>query len=83
MCIRDRSAVVQAQGKGMRLGAMFIDEGFGTLDQNSIFDALEVLQGIQKANGLVGIISHVELLKNTIPSKIKVVKGKEGSECIL
>lgn len=77
------SAVVQAQGKGMRLGAMFIDEGFGTLDQNSIFDALEVLQGIQKANGLVGIISHVELLKNTIPSKIKVVKGKEGSECIL
>ena len=77
------STVVQAQGNGMRLGAMFIDEGFGSLDQNSIYDALEVLQGIQKANGLVGIISHVELLRDVIPSKIEVHKGKNGSELIL
>lgn len=74
------STVVQAQGNGMRLGAMFIDEGFGSLDQNSIYDALEVLQGIQKANGLVGIISHVELLRDVIPSKIEVHKSKNGSE---
>ncbi|MDO4475146.1 MAG: SbcC/MukB-like Walker B domain-containing protein, partial [Eubacteriales bacterium] len=74
------STVVQAQGNGMRLGAMFIDEGFGSLDQNSIYDALEVLQGIQKANGLVGIISHVELLRDVIPSKIEVHKSKSGSE---
>lgn len=74
------STVVQAQGKGIRLGAMFIDEGFGSLDQNSIYDALEVLQGIQKANGIVGIISHVELLRDVIPCKIEVHKGKEGSE---
>ena len=73
------STVVQAQGKGMRLGAMFIDEGFGSLDENSIYDALEVLQGIQKASGLVGIISHVELLREVIPSKIEVHKEKEGS----
>lgn len=73
------STVVQAQGKGMKLGAMFIDEGFGSLDENSIYDALEVLQGIQKANGLVGIISHVELLREVIPGKIEVHKGKDGS----
>lgn len=73
------STVVQAQGKGMKLGAMFIDEGFGSLDENSIYDALEVLQGIQRANGLVGIISHVELLKEVIPGKIEVHKSKEGS----
>lgn len=73
------STVVRAQGKGMKLGAMFIDEGFGSLDENSIYDALEVLQGIQKANGLVGIISHVELLREVIPGKIEVHKGKEGS----
>lgn len=73
------STVVQAQGKGMKLGAMFIDEGFGSLDENSIYDALEVLQGIQKASGLVGIISHVELLREVIPGKIEVHKGKEGS----
>ena len=73
------STVVQAQGKGMKLGAMFIDEGFGSLDENSIYDALEVLQGIQKANGIVGIISHVELLREVIPGKIEVHKSKEGS----
>lgn len=73
------STVVQAQGKGMKLGAMFIDEGFGSLDENSIYDALEVLQGIQKASGLVGIISHVELLRQVIPSKIEVKKSSEGS----
>lgn len=73
------SAVVQAQGSGLKLGAMFIDEGFGTLDQNCIADALEILQGIQRANGLVGIISHVGLLRSEIPSKIEIVKGKDGS----
>lgn len=77
------STVVQAQGNGIRLGAMFIDEGFGSLDQNSIYDALEILQGIQKANGLVGIISHVELLKDVIPTKIEVHKKKSGSELII
>ena len=77
------STVVQAQGNGMRLGAMFIDEGFGSLDQNSIYDALEILQGIQKANGLVGIISHVELLKDVIPTKIEVHKKKSGSELLI
>ena len=43
------------------------------------YDALEVLQGIQKANGLVGIISHVEMLKDVIPVKLEILKGKNGS----
>ncbi|XCP85943.1 SMC family ATPase [Roseburia hominis] len=77
------STVVQAQGSGMKLEAMFVDEGFGTLDQHSILDALEVLQGIQKGNGLVGIISHVELLKEVIGSRIEVVKEENGSRCII
>ena len=73
------STIVQTQGNGMRLGAMFVDEGFGTLDQHSVYDALEVLQGIQKANGLVGIISRVEMLKDVIPVKLEILKGKNGS----
>lgn len=77
------STVVQAQGSGMKLEAMFVDEGFGTLDQNSILDALEVLQGIQRANGLVGIISHVEMLKDVIGSRIEVVKEETGSRCVI
>ena len=76
------STVVQAQGGGIRLEAMFIDEGFGSLDGSSIGDAFEVLQGIQRSHGLVGIISHVERLEETISSKIEVVKGPRGSRLL-
>ena len=76
------SAVVQAQGSGMKMEAMFIDEGFGSLDQNSVYDALEVLQSIRRANGIVGIISHVDLLQEVITDKIEVKKGKQGSELL-
>lgn len=76
------STVVQAQGNGMKMETMFIDEGFGSLDQNSIYDALEVLQSIRQAHGMVGIISHVDLLREVITDKIEVKKGKQGSELV-
>ena len=75
------STVVQAQGTGVRLEAMFIDEGFGSLDRESVNDALEVLHGIRRSSALVGIISHVEQLSETIPAKIRITKGKDGSQC--
>ena len=75
------SAVVQAQGSGIRLEAMFIDEGFGSLDRESVQDALEVLQGIQRSAGVVGIISHVEALAESIPARIEISKGEQGSTC--
>lgn len=75
------STVVQAQGHGMQLEAMFVDEGFGSLDRESVTDALEVLQGIQRSAGIVGIISHVDQLAETIPSKIRITKTKDGSQC--
>ncbi len=71
-----------ARRSGIHLDAMFIDEGFGSLDQNSIEDAMDILMGIQKANGTVGIISHVQLLKDNIPTKLEIVKTKEGSRII-
>ncbi len=77
------SAVVQAQGTGVRLEAMFIDEGFGSLDDASIDDALEVLQGIQRSHGLVGIISHVQRLAETIPTKLEITSGSGGSRCVI
>lgn len=77
------STVVQAQGTGVRLEAMFIDEGFGSLDDASIDDALEVLQGIQRSHGLVGIISHVQRLAETIPAKLEITKSGSGSRCVL
>lgn len=75
------STVVQAQGGGIRLEAMFIDEGFGSLDSEAVHDALEVLQGIQRSSGVVGIISHVESLTETIPTRLEISKGKNGSVC--
>ncbi len=71
-----------AQKSGIRIEAMFIDEGFGSLDQNSIEDAMGILSGIQKSNGLVGIISHVQVLQDNIPGKLQVVKAREGSRIV-
>lgn len=73
------STVVQAQGEGIRLEAMFIDEGFGSLDREAIQDALDILQGIRSTAGVVGIISHVEALAETIPTRIEITKGRRGS----
>ncbi len=77
------STAVQAQGSGIRLEAMFIDEGFGSLDREAVSDALEVLQTIQRSAGTVGIISHVEALEETIPAKIRIIKGGRGSRCVV
>lgn len=77
------STVVQAQGGGIRLEAMFIDEGFGSLDRESVSDALEVLQGVRRGSGIVGIISHVEQLAEVIPTRLEITKGKNGSVCHL
>ena len=75
------STVVQAQGSGIRLEAMFIDEGFGSLDRDAVQDALQILQGIQRTSGVVGIISHVEQLAEIIPARLEITKGKQGSLC--
>lgn len=72
-----------AQRSGTHLDAMFVDEGFGSLDQNSIEDALEVLTSIQKANGMVGIISHVQVLQDNIPAKLEIKKRRDGSKIVM
>ena len=77
------STVVQAQGGGVRLEAMFVDEGFGSLDRESVGDALEVLQGLRRGCGIVGIISHVEQLSEVIPTRLEITKDRRGSNCTL
>lgn len=67
---------------GIRIQALFIDEGFGSLDENSISDAMNVLNTIQESNGLVGIISHVQLLRDRIPAKLIITK-KEGKSSLI
>ena len=71
-----------AQKSGIKIEALFIDEGFGSLDDDSIGDAMNVLNSIQEANGLVGIISHVQILQDQIPSKLRVEEDKGGSHIV-
>ncbi len=68
-----------AQKSGVRIEALFIDEGFGTLDDSSIHDAMDVLDSIRKGNGMIGIISHVQLLEANIPTHLEVIKSESGS----
>ena len=68
-----------AQKGGVRIEALFIDEGFGTLDDSSIHDALDVLESVRRSCGMIGIISHVQLLESNIPTHLEVIKSEAGS----
>lgn len=71
--------VVQAYAGGVSLETMFIDEGFGTLDPESLDQAIETLMEIQSSGRLVGIISHVPELKERIDVQLEVIAGQSGS----
>lgn len=73
------SAVVQMGCGGIRLQAMFIDEGFGTLDESSVADALRILTGMRHSDSIVGVISHIPMLKENIHCGIEVSKYHNGS----
>ena len=73
------SDVVQNHAGGRRLEALFIDEGFGTLSDGVLDRALEVLGQLTEGDRLVGIISHVDKLDESIPQKIRVRHGERGS----
>ncbi|MGK0465068.1 AAA family ATPase [Clostridium sp.] len=71
--------VVQAYAGGIQLDTMFIDEGFGTLDPESLDNAIECLMDLQKDSRLVGIISHVPELKERIDARLEVSSTSKGS----
>lgn len=71
---------IQSFAGGIRLDAMFVDEGFGSLDEEALNQAVKALTGLTEGNRMVGIISHVGELKDRIERKIVVTKrrGKDG-----
>lgn len=71
--------VVQSYSGGIRLDTMFIDEGFGSLDSETLDMALRALMELQQGGRLVGIISHVEELRQRIPVQLEVTRGRHGS----
>mgnify|MGYP002520725229 CR=1 FL=1 len=74
------SDVIASSSGGIRLDSMFIDEGFGSLDSNSLEKALEILDDLSLGGSRsIGIISHVEALKDRIDNKIIVQRDIHGS----
>ena len=73
------SEVIQRNAGGVKLESMFVDEGFGVLDNESLEQAIEVLNSLSESDRMVGIISHISELKDRIDKKIVVKKGSAGS----
>ena len=73
------SDVVQAYAGGIQLDTLFIDEGFGSLDPESLDMAMKALIDLQQKGRMVGIISHVDELKRQIDAGIEVTLGAAGS----
>lgn len=76
------SEEVQSEAGGIRLEAMFIDEGFGSLDEEALSLAIRALSDLAEGSRLVGIISHVSELKESIDKKMIVTKEKSGGSAV-
>lgn len=73
---------VQSAAGGVRLDTLFLDEGFGSLDDESLEQAIRVLAGLTEGNRLVGIISHVAALKDRIEHQVVVTKARSGGSTV-
>ena len=73
---------VQSSAGGIRLDTLFLDEGFGSLDEESLELAIRVLSGLTEGDRLVGIISHVGALKDRIDRQVVVHKARTGGSAI-
>ncbi|MGW8748976.1 AAA family ATPase [Streptomyces sp. NPDC055794] len=71
--------VVTQEANGRPLGTLFIDEGFGSLDEQNLQDVMDVLDQLRAGNRAVGIVSHVAELSRRIPSQLSVMKHRNGS----
>ncbi|MGH3253368.1 MAG: SbcC/MukB-like Walker B domain-containing protein, partial [Trebonia sp.] len=71
--------VVTAESAGTRMEALFVDEGFGTLDEDTLDEVMNVLDGLRAGGRIVGIVSHVTELRQRIPAQVHVRKSRTGS----
>lgn len=67
---------------GVRLETLFVDEGFGSLDDESLRQAMQTLHGLSEGERLVGIISHVDLLKQWVDRQIRVQRQSDGQSFV-
>ena len=72
--------VVTAEAAGTPMEALFVDEGFGTLDEDTLDEVMNVLDGLREGGRIVGVVSHVAELRQRIPAQVHVRKGRRGSQ---
>jgi exonuclease SbcC len=71
--------VVTMEAGGAEIGTLFVDEGFGTLDEDTLDEVMEVLDALRDGGRAVGIVSHVAELRTRIPAQLSVRKTRTGS----
>ncbi|HNM97774.1 MAG TPA: SMC family ATPase, partial [Marmoricola sp.] len=71
--------VVAYEAGGVEIGTLFVDEGFGSLDPDSLEQVLDVLDELRSGGRVVGVVSHVVGMRERIPTRLDVVKGRNGS----
>jgi exonuclease SbcC len=71
--------VVTAEAGGAVLETLFVDEGFGSLDDDTLDEVMGVLDELRDGGRTVGLVSHVSELRQRIPVQLRVVKGRSGS----
>ena len=74
------SEEIQATAGGIVLDTLYVDEGFGTLDEEALQQALKALNGLTEGNRLIGIISHVEELRKNLEKQVVVIKAGKSSK---
>ncbi|MGI8535160.1 MAG: SbcC/MukB-like Walker B domain-containing protein, partial [Mycobacteriales bacterium] len=75
--------VVIAESGGARIEALFVDEGFGTHDEDTLDEVMDVLDGLREGGRVVGLVSHVAELRARIPAQVLVRKTRTGSDVTL
>ncbi|UZX03791.1 SMC family ATPase [Arthrobacter sp. CDRTa11] len=71
--------VVQQESGGIQIETLFVDEGFGSLDEQSLEQVMDALEGLRDGGRVVGLVSHVAEMKQRIGTQLQVVKGRNGS----
>ncbi|WP_168796540.1 AAA family ATPase [Arthrobacter echini] len=71
--------VVQQEAGGLDIETLFIDEGFGSLDEQALEQVMDALEGLRSGGRVVGLVSHVPEMKQRIGAQLQVVKGRQGS----